>query len=525
MKTVLFGATLTTLALLYGILAIIVIIVFSLLEIPIIYALLGSITILIIQFLLSPPTTDFVMKWLYKAEFGKEIPEYLKKFIEESCKKHNMKYPKIAVIDDGAPNAFTYGMGKNSARIVITRGLYELLTEEEVKAVVAHELGHATHYDMAIITVAQVVPFVLHAVYEMTKKNNSNDSSADKVGYIALVFYVISEYLILWLSRSREYYADSFAIEETKNPTALAEALVKIGFGLSINSTGKVKSNALGIFDVKASKSLAITAYNENGGVSKEKIKNAMKWEKWNPWAKIYEFGSTHPLISKRILKISERCKEFNQEKYIDFDIKKPESYADDFIKEIAICIFPALTLIIAIIVALLYSIKVTFLIGIDISLIIGVALIVIAITSYLKLRYTHKNKNYKETTVSDLLSEVKVSQITSIPCSLTGNVIGRGNPGYIFNEDFVLKDKTGIIFLDYNQPLFVIEKIFALFKSPEYFNKEIKIKGWYRRNPVPYIELYELVIDGKVKKCHTYTFVKVMYALLFIAGIVLIII
>ena len=56
-----------------------------------------------------------------------------------------MKYPNMGFINDGAPNAFTYGRTKNDARIVLTHGIFELLDEEEVKAVVAHELGHAVH--------------------------------------------------------------------------------------------------------------------------------------------------------------------------------------------------------------------------------------------------------------------------------------------------------------------------------------------------------------------------------------------
>ena len=69
-----------------------------------------------------------------------------------------------------------------------------------------------------------------------------------------------------------------------------------------------------------------------------------------------------------------------------------------------------------------------------------------------------------------------------------------------------------------------MIEKLFAIFKSEENFNKVITAKGWYRRNPVPYIELYEFTVDGKTKKCHTYTTTKVFYGLLIVVGIALII-
>ncbi len=511
MKKNLLGISLLTISGLYFLLAAVIILITLITGQPVIIGIVISAIILVIQFLISPFMTDLSMKWFYKAKFKYEVPEYLKSFIEEICKENKMKYPRIGYIDDGAPNAFTYGHTKNDARVVLTRGIFELLSEEEVKAVVAHELGHASHYDMLFMTVAQLVPLVLYGIYEVCLRsdkdkssNNNGGSYAAIIGIIAYVLYIISNYIVLWLSRTREYYADSFSIEVTKNPNALASALVKVGYGLSTAETNAkhsaAKSNALGIFDSKSSKALAVTSMEENGSISKEHIKQAMKWEKWNIWAKWYELNSTHPLISKRLLAISERSKEYNQDPYIVFDLKKEESYVDDFLIEVLISFLPTLSIIVGIILCIIGYLYVW-----NMGLIIGTTLVVALLFSFIKFFKRYSKKEMKETTVRDLLGEVKVSHITSIPCSLEGKIIGRGNPGCIFNEDFVIKDKTGIMFLDYNQPLFIINKIFALFKSQEYFDKEIKITGWYRRSPVPYIELKTMEIDGKIKKVYTY--------------------
>lgn len=511
MKKNLLGISLLTISGLYFLLAAVIILITLITGQPVIIGIVISAIILVIQFLISPFMTDLSMKWFYKAKFKYEVPEYLKSFIEEICKENKMKYPRIGYIDDGAPNAFTYGHTKNDARVVLTRGIFELLSEEEVKAVVAHELGHASHYDMLFMTVAQLVPLVLYGIYEVCLRsdkdkssNNNGGSYAAIIGIIAYVLYIISNYIVLWLSRTREYYADSFSIEVTKNPNALASALVKVGYGLSTAETNAkhsaAKSNALGIFDSKSSKALAVTSMEENGSISKDHIKQAMKWEKWNIWAKWYELNSTHPLISKRLLAISERSKEYNQDPYIVFDLKKEESYVDDFLIEVLISFLPTLSIIVGIILCIIGYLYVW-----NMGLIIGTTLVVALLFSFIKFFKRYSKKEMKETTVRDLLGEVKVSHITSIPCSLEGKIIGRGNPGCIFNEDFVIKDKTGIMFLDYNQPLFIINKIFALFKSQEYFDKEIKITGWYRRSPVPYIELKTMEIDGKIKKVYTY--------------------
>lgn len=515
MKKNLLGISLLTMTCLYGLLAAIIILVCMYTTIPIIYGIVASIIILILQFLISPFLTDITMKWFYGATFENNLPEYVNNFIDQICNKYNMKKPKIGYIDDGAPNAFTYGRTKNDARVILTRGIFEILTPEEVLTVVAHELGHVTHYDMLFITVAQLVPLVLYGIYETFTKSssnnkNNNNSYAAIIGLIAYILYIISQYIVLFLSRTREYYADSFSVEETRNPNALSQALIKIGYGLTTranNETDKkkkhsaAKSNALGIFDSKTSKTLVVSSFDE-GMISKENIKKAMKWEEWNIWAKFYELSSTHPLISKRINAISKRSSEFNQQPFINFDLQKPESYVDDFVIELIIKYLPLFSLVILTIISLLLVPMGNTQLSILIIIIGGIITILL---SYIKYVRYYNNKNYKQAKVSDLLSEVKVSGVTSIPCEIEGKIIGRGNPGCILSEDFVIQDETGIIFLDYNQPLKIVNKLFAIFKSKEYFDKTVKIKGWYRRSPVPYIEIKTMEIDGKIKKIHTY--------------------
>ena len=518
MKKNLLGISLLTISGLYFMLAAIIILIALLTDIPVLYGIVISIIILIVQFLISPWLTDLSMKWFYKAKFGYKLPDNINSFVEEVCKQNNMNFPKIGYIDDGAPNAFTYGRTKNDARVVVTRGIFELLNEDEIKAVIGHELGHAAHYDMLFMTVAQLVPLLLYGIYEIcmdSEKSSSNNKNGDYtalIGIVAYVLYVISNYIILMLSRTREYYADSFSIEATKNPNSLASALVKIGYGLTTAPTNPkhsaARSNALGIFDAKTSKALIVSS-QDDGQISKDNIKQAMKWEQWNVWAKWYEFNSTHPLISKRLLAISSRSRDFNQEPYITFDLKPTESYVDDFFVELLINVLPFLSFIIGIIVcAIVMANEGNFMVT------AGIVLLIIILFSFIKFKRKYSSNPFKPSTVRDLLSEVKVSHITSIPCSLEGTIIGRGNPGCIFNEDFVIKDDSGIIFLDYNQPINIVNKIFALFKSPEYFEKRVKVNGWYRRSPVPYVELKTIEIDGQIKKVYTYKFILALYVI-----------
>lgn len=528
MKKILFGVSAATMTLLYGLLVLILLIVFELTGVPLVTSLIVSAVILLIQFLISPFLTDLTQRWFYKTRFGAEVPVYLQEFIEEVCREQHMKYPKIGFIDDGAPNAFTYGHTKNNARIVLTRGIFELLTEDEVKAVVAHELGHAVHYDMLLMTVAELVPTVLYGIarglLEGAKGSAGGDSDDNKgaaaqvaIAAIAYILYIIAQYIVLWFSRTREYFADAFAVDATGDPESLSRALIQIGFGLSTHADIKSKKtsqngmsassvNAMGIFDTKASKSLVVSCF-VNGEIDKTHIKNAMKWELWNTWAKWYELNSTHPLISKRLQAIDKLAPQYGKAPFVEFDLVKPESYFDDFLREIGISIAPVIAFLAAAGTAALFYLNNTMgLIPVSAGL-----LVLSAVLSLLKYRFTHPSKAYHEATVAGLIAEPKVSGIRSIPCELKGTIIGRGDPGCIFNEDYVLQDETGIIFLDYNQPLFILNKIFAVFKSKQNIDRQAVVKGWYRRSPVPYVELYTMEVGGKTKKIFTYGVGKVI--------------
>ena len=527
MKRSLYGVSIMTMAGLYGLLAGILILAAIVADFPITIALLASIITLVIQFIIAPWITDLTMRWFYKVNFKTStIPDYLSKFIDEVCQKHNMKRPKIGVIDDGAPNAFTYGRTKNDARLVLTRGILELLNEDEVISVVGHEMGHIVHYDMLFMTFAQLVPLLLYYVYEICLKSGNSDSdnnsgNAAAVGMVAYVLYIISQYIILWLSRTREYYADEFSYQTTKNPKAMQTALIKVGFGLSIATSSKEQRStknlgALGIFDSKTSKSLIVETNNDINDT--DAVKNAMKWEMWNPWAKVYELNSTHPLISKRLTMISKHCHEYNQEPYVVFDLEKKESYVGNFLLELLIVIMPYIILLGTGIMMMVFAID-----SDDTNiwkLIAGCGLILLTISLFIIFKRSHRGKNFQKVTVRDLLGVVNVSGVTAVPCEVEGKIIGKGDPGCIFSEDYIVKDKTGILFVDYNQPLKLLDKIFAIFKSAKYVNQDVIIRGWYRRNPTPFIEIYEWECLGEHKKIYTYKTKLFFYGLMFALGI-----
>ena len=533
----LFFRSAAVLIFLYGLLTVILISLTLFTDLTPFFALIIGVVIVAIQFALGPYLTDISLRWFYKMSWVnyEKLPASLASFIRTTCRNHNMKNPRMGIIDDGAPNAFTYGHTPNNARIVITQGIIDLLQDDELEGVIAHEIGHAKHWDMLIMTAAQLVPLVLYYVYRtlIRMKSDGEDKSAGPRLAIAIssyILYILCEYAVLWLSRTREYYADRFAGQVTRSPNRLASALVKIGYGLAGKESQKQKGKkeerspgleavgALGIFDPKSGVALvtstlsSVSAAQRMGDeVDKGVLKDAMKWDLWNPWAKYYEIHSTHPLIANRINQLSTHSEVLGQKPYIRFDYRKPESYWDEFFVDVIIRLLP--TIVFApFLLAFMTSQRTSW---------IGVGIFAAGISSLFKTSVAYKSDFFPGMSVSSLLKKVKVSGIRPVPCKIKGTIIGRGVPGLIWSEDFVMQDKTGIIFLDYRQPIPLWDFFFGLLRRARYNNQKAEVVGWYRRAPVPYVELKSVKAEGeKERNCYTYMAKYIGAGVLIIIGL-----
>ena len=354
---------------LYGLLTVVLISAVEFAGLPAHFAVISGIVAVVLQFLIGPFLMDLSLRWLYRMDWvsKEQLPEHLRRFTERVCAEKKVRFPRFGVIDDGAPQAFTYGHTPRNGRIVISRGLFELLEPEETEAVVAHEIGHVVHWDMFLMTVVQLVPLLLYYVYRMcfragssSRGDNKNRGGAIGVAIAAYILYIISEYVVLWFSRTREYHADRFASSVTGNPSLLASALVKIAYGLAREEKGsddereddtKRRHNldtigALGIFDSGAAQALAVASYSDAGSTSVDRLAGAMRWYLWNPWAKWYELNSTHPLVAKRLLHLSNQAMHMGRAPYVEFNSTRPESYWDEFFVDLGVHLMPLLAAI-----------------------------------------------------------------------------------------------------------------------------------------------------------------------------------
>ena len=480
------------------------------LDLPVIYGVFFALGMLFLQYLLGP----WILQLIYRIEWrdAESVDPSLARFISEACAARGIPQPRFGIIHDGNPNAFTFGHYPGDARLVVTSGLLRVLGDAERKAVVAHELGHIAHWDFVVMTVAAAVPLLLYVVYIATRsagrgRRGKGGGYVALIGIASFVAYLVSHYIVLLLSRVREFYADQFAGEVTGDPGSLSTALVKVAYGLASAPAGEKKDDArmyaaraLGIFDPKVAQVLALSGAG-GGAVSADGMVSAMRWDLWNPWAMIYELASSPPLPAKRIRALQRQAQTYGRAEQFSFPSERPESYWDEFLTDAFFYYLPTLAGLagVGLAAAALFSLGWTF--GAA-----GLFFIMLGVAWWVRRWFSYRPSFREERTVRSLIGEVKVSAVRSVPATIEGTIIGRGIPGLFFSEDLVLQDSTGFIILDYRQPLRILEFFFGWVKAESLIGKRGKATGWYRRSPRPYFEMRQLVLeDGERVTSYVY--------------------
>ena len=152
--------------------------------------------------------------------------------IEKLCIQADLPKPRIAVADTDLPNAFATGRSQKSATVCATTGIMRTLSPSELEGVMAHELAHVKHRDVLIMTIASffasLAAIILQFGFFFGGGGDDENPSFIVVLLVSFVVYVLSFFLMMSLSRYREFAADRGAAIVTGRPSALSSALVKI---------------------------------------------------------------------------------------------------------------------------------------------------------------------------------------------------------------------------------------------------------------------------------------------------------
>jgi len=489
-----------------------------------------------LQYLMGP----YIIQWIFKIQWAppETVSTGFAQWMQEVCGRFNIPEPGFGVIPDGRPNAFTFGHYPKDARVVVTRGLVDMLSPEELQAVVAHELGHIRNWDFVVMTVASAIPLVLYMLYMFTRdRGGRNSGYAWAVGVVSYIAYYLSNYIVLLLSRIREYYADYFSARATQDPNALSSALVTIAYGLAktmpqvepVWEKGQKRQQKpmdwvgaaapLGIASGKLAAAFAAVSTDISGNFSLENMKRAMRWEVMNPWARLFELASTHPLTARRIQALQEICRFAHKEPAFPLVVEKGRPYGGKFWVDLVMIALPYIGLGAGL---LLVSQRMSSIPGLSDRRLFGFMPLLLGVGWVIRLFFEYPG-DFNESDIVSLIGATEVSHIRSIPTEVRGKIIGRGIPGLFYSKDLVLQDEQEFILLNYRQPLGIWVFLFGWLKAERFIGREASVRGWYRRTMTPFIEIKEISFDdGERIKCYHYPAKFVLAALLAVGGTLL---
>ena len=182
--------------------------------------------------------SDRIVLAMYRAqELSPGDAPYLHQTVAELAERANIPMPRIYLIPQDTPNAFATGRGPKHAVVAVTRGILNLLSSEELKGVLAHEIGHIRNRDILIQTVAATLAGAIMFVSNMVKwaaifgfgaSDDEEGGNPVVVLVLAIVAPIAAMLIQMAISRSREYLADETGAKLAGNPEYLASALEKL---------------------------------------------------------------------------------------------------------------------------------------------------------------------------------------------------------------------------------------------------------------------------------------------------------
>lgn len=186
--------------------------------------------------------SDKIVLWSAKAKIvSREEEKDLHEMIERIVARNNLPKPKIAIVNTAMPNAFATGRGQKSSVVAVTRGLIDILDEEELEGVIAHELTHIKNRDALVLTLASLFSTVAWYLmqfgfygglygggYGYSGRDRNGGGAMLIILLVAMLTWIVSFLIIRAISRYREFAADRGSAQMTGRPVKLANALLKI---------------------------------------------------------------------------------------------------------------------------------------------------------------------------------------------------------------------------------------------------------------------------------------------------------
>lgn len=223
----------------------------------------------------------FSDKLVIKMYGGKEVKNgKLYSTVNNLSKRANLPMPKVYVCSLKVPNAFATGRNPKHAAVCVTSSLLDLLNEDELKGVLAHELTHVKNRDILVSTIASVIAMsISYLAYSLRwfaflgGGNNRDGRSPFELIAVAIFVPIAASMIRLAISRSREYLADYGSAKITKNPNGLISALNKLENYSGVLKSSTARNATSNMFIINPFKSEGLLSLFMTHPTTKDRIK------------------------------------------------------------------------------------------------------------------------------------------------------------------------------------------------------------------------------------------------------------
>jgi heat shock protein HtpX len=281
------------------------------------FYLILSLVMMFIQYMIGPKLVEWSMQVKYVQE--KDYPE-LFQMVRGLSVAANIPMPRIGISQVNLPNAFAFGRWKKDGRVCVTQGILKLLEREELRAVLGHEITHLKNRDVLTITLLSIIPTILYRIAWSTmysrgySRDRRDSANTALIGILAFLFYFLTNLLVLYASRIREYFADRGSVSLGNPAHNLASALYKLVYGSAKTSKEDLQQveglKAFFVNDPSAAlreiRELKDLDRDHSGSIdASELLYLRTKEFKVSFGQKLMEILSTHPNMLKRIKQLS----------------------------------------------------------------------------------------------------------------------------------------------------------------------------------------------------------------------------
>ena len=272
-----------------------------------------SLVIVFLQYWFGP---SLVKRSMNVRPLSEAEAPHIHQMVQELADEAGVKKPELGLSEINIPNAFAYGRSSRSGHIAITRPILGLLDRDELKAVLGHEMGHIKHNDMIVTAAVSVIPMICYYIaLSFMFSGDSRNGGGIVIGLVGYLFYLIGQLLVLFISRTREYYADAASVEFGNRPAALVSALYKLSYGAARCNKETIDNlntnRAFFVNDINNAKhdihDFQQIDFDGDGRISDEELRRLANSDvKISRKNGLMELLSTHPDSLKRVKRLAE---------------------------------------------------------------------------------------------------------------------------------------------------------------------------------------------------------------------------